>query len=110
LAVAALLSLSIHATAIAQTAAAESKPALAVVHRLFDAMRAGDSAGVRSAFHPAAQFATTAVRDGSPVVKIDTLDAFVRAVGTPHTEVWDERLRNEVVHVDGPLAVVWADY
>src|SRR5437879_264853 len=96
--------------ATAQASAAEGTAALAVVHRLFDAMRAGDSAGVRATFHPAAQLATTAMKNGVPLVQIDTIDAFVRAVGTPHTEIWDERLRNEVVHVDGPLAVVWADY
>jgi hypothetical protein len=44
------------------------------------------------------------------VVRIDSLESFLRAVGTPHADVWDEKTRNEVVHVDGPLAVVWTDY
>ncbi len=34
----------------------------------------------------------------------------MRAVGTPHAEVWDERLRNTAVRVDGPLASVWTEY
>jgi hypothetical protein len=105
-----LLAIAIHAPAAAQANAAEGKAALAVVHSLFDAMRAGDSAGVRAAFHPKAQFATAAVKDGSPLVEFNSIEPFLRAVGTPHPEVWDERLSNVVVHVDGPLAVVWADY
>jgi hypothetical protein len=44
------------------------------------------------------------------VVRIDTVDAFVRAVGTPHAETWDEQVRNPRVELDGPLASVWADY
>jgi hypothetical protein len=73
-------------------------------------MRAGDSARVRASFHPRALLGSALVRDGTPEVRLDSLEKFVRAVGTPHAEVWDERLRDEVVHVDGPLAVVWTGY
>jgi hypothetical protein len=83
---------------------------LATVRALFDGMRAGDSAAVRAAFHPSAQLITTLVRNGTPEVRIDSLAGMVRAVGTPHPEVWDERLRDTVVHVDGPLAMVWTGY
>jgi hypothetical protein len=90
--------------------AADRAAVLGVVRALFDAMRAGDSAAVRAQFHPRAQLSTATVRQGTPVVQIDSLETFVRAVGTPHADVWDEKTRNEVVHVDGPLAVVWVDY
>jgi 2-iminobutanoate/2-iminopropanoate deaminase len=88
----------------------ERAAVLRVVQRLFDGMRAGDSAMVRSTFHPEVQLATSVVRQGNAVVEIDTLDSFIRAVGTPHTEVWDERLSNTSVLVDGTLASVWTDY
>jgi len=91
-------------------AASERAAVLAAVTSLFDGMRAGDSAKVRAAFHPNAQFVTALVRNGQPTVVVDTLDKFLQAVGTPHAEVWDERLRDTVVHVDGPLAVVWSGY
>jgi ketosteroid isomerase-like protein len=102
----------------AQAPAAHAAPAhadhaavLAVVTRLFDAMRAGDSAAVRAVFHPRAQLGSALLgRDGTPQVRLDSLAAFVKAVGTPHPEVWDERTDNEVVHVDGPLAVAWTPY
>jgi hypothetical protein len=83
---------------------------LAVVRRLFDGMRSGDSAAVRAVFHPAALLATAAVRRGTAAFEVDTVDAFVRAVGAPHAQVWDERIRSTRVEIDGPLASVWAEY
>lgn len=82
----------------------------AVVDRMFDGMRQGDSAMVRSVFHPQARLMTTAVRDGATVMREDSIDRFVRMVGTPHDEVWDERISNVKVEVDGPLAMAWMDY
>ena len=80
------------------------------VERLFDGMRAGDSTVVRAAFHPQARLQTTAVRDGQALLRTDSVGAFVRAVGTPHAEVWDERISNVEIRVDGPLATAWMDY
>ena len=90
--------------------AAERAAVLATVQGLFDAMRAGDSARVRAAFHPSARLASTLVRNGQAELNVDSVAAFARAVGTPHPEVWDERLGATTVHVDGPLAAVWAEY
>ncbi|WP_284348875.1 nuclear transport factor 2 family protein [Roseisolibacter agri] len=91
--------------------AADRAAALAVVKRLFDAMRAGDSATVRAVFHPQALLSSALVgRDGTPQVRVDSLASFVRAVGTPHAEVWDERISGEIVQVDGPMATVWTRY
>lgn len=91
--------------------AADRAAALAVVRRLFDAMRAGDSATVRAVFHPQALLSSALVgRDGTPQVRVDSLGGFIRAVGTPHAEVWDERTSGEVVQVDGPMATVWTRY
>lgn len=82
----------------------------AVVDRLFDGMRAGDSAVVRSVFHPQAGLFTTTIRDGQPLLRSDSIAAFVRAVGTPHEQVWDERISNVEIRVDDPLATAWMDY
>ena len=94
----------------AQQATADQAAVLAPLQRLFDAMRAGDSAAVRAVFHPSAFLATAVVRGGTPQVQVDTLDAFVRAVGTPHDETWDERVHGEEVRIDGSLATVWTEY
>lgn len=91
--------------------AAERDAVLAVVTRMFDAMRQGDSAMLRSVFHPEARLATAAVRNGAPVLGFEPIDRFVQAVGSkPADQVWDERLYNSIVHVDGTLATVWTDY
>lgn len=105
-----LTALALCAAPLQAQKAPEQDAILLVVKRLFDGMRAGDSAMVRSTFHPLVLLATAENRPGGPSVGIDTLDAFLLAVGSPHDSVWDERTRNEIVHQDGTLAVVWAEY
>jgi hypothetical protein len=107
---ASLALLAAMAPAAAQDPPADRAAVLAVVKRLFDGMRAGDSGAVRATFHPQALLATTVAKEGAATVRIDTVDAFVRAVGTPHAEVWDERIRKPRVELDGPLASVWVEY
>jgi hypothetical protein len=112
----ALLPVLLAAAAAASPLAAQSQAPTAeqevrqVVEKLFNGMRAGDSTAVRSTFHPLARLQTTAVRQGEPVMRTDSLDAFVRAVGTPHAEVWDERVSNLEIRTDGELATAWMDY
>lgn len=104
----ALLVLAGPTAARAQSAEAE---VLAVVHRLFDAMRQGDSAMVRPLFHARARLITALVRNGEPAVQVgESVEAFIQAIGRPRAEIWDERLSNERVFVDGTLASVWTDY
>ena len=85
---------------------------MATVRRLIDGMRAGDSTAVRAAFHPLATLASVSIREGRPELRMDPsgVDGFVRAVGTPHDEVWDERVWDVVVQVDGDLATAWVPY
>lgn len=84
---------------------------IAVVQRLFDGMRAGDSSMVRAVFDARVRLITVTERNGKTVASVETsADNFARAVGTPHAEVWDERFRNPKVEIDGALASVWVDY
>ncbi|MBL0940446.1 MAG: nuclear transport factor 2 family protein [Gemmatimonadaceae bacterium] len=84
---------------------------MAVVQKLFDGMRKGDSTMVRSVFAPNVRMITVAPRQGVMTASVTNgADSFAKAVGTPHTEVWDERIANEKVFVDGALASVWVDY
>jgi hypothetical protein len=92
-------------------AQSEEDAARAVVDRLFDAMRAGDSTAFRATLHPAARLVSATVGQSGPALEIEeSLEGFVKAVGTPHAEKWDEKIWDVEVNVDGPLAVVWADY
>jgi len=89
----------------------EEVAVMAVVDGLFDAMRAGDSAAMRATLHPSATAATAFLREGVLTLsREESLDGFVQAVGTPHDEVWDERIWDAEVKVDGPLATAWMNY
>lgn len=89
---------------------AEEAEVMKTVLQLFDGMRAGDSSMVRAAFDSNPRLVTTMARNGVPVLTTGSVDDFVKAVGTPHSEVWDERISGEIVHIDGPLATVWMRY
>jgi hypothetical protein len=106
------LGLAAPAMATAQQHDADSSrtAVMAVVKQLFDGMRKGDSAMVRSAFYSQNQLASLGARAGAPMVNFDSLAQFARAVGTPHPEMWDERTHDETVHIDGGMAAVWAPY
>ena len=89
---------------------AEEAEVMRTVIRFFDGMRAGDSSMVRSTLDSGARLMTAGVKNGVPALIAGSVDNFVRAVGTPHPEVWDERISGEIIHLDGPLAMVWMRY
>lgn len=92
-------------------AQSDSAAVLAVMTRLFEGMRKGDSAMVRSTFHPKMGTMTTAVvKQGTPTADFGDLNGFAKAVGTPHAEAYDERVYNPEVRIDGTLATIWVEY
>lgn len=103
-ALAALLA-SVPALAGAQSAAHDS--AYAVVSRLFDAMRARDTATMRGSF-----VANASMQALTPQgVRFDSIGGWIGSVGrAPAGLVLDERLANPVIQVSGDLASVWVDY
>jgi len=98
------------AAASLQAQDAERAEVMVVINRMFDGMRKGDSAMVRSTFHPSLTVASASVRNGTPVLAAGSADEFLNAVGTPHEQVWDERIWDPVVQVDGTLATAWTPY
>jgi len=94
--------------ALAQSEEMEVK---AAINQLFDGMRKGDSAMVSEVFVKEAQMqsvfldgqSNTQVREGS-------LEGFLKSIGTPHAQIWDERISFERISIDGPLASVWTPY
>lgn len=83
---------------------------LAAVHELWGGMRAADSARVRAVIHPEARAFSVSVHDGHVMLTQDAPNAFIEIIGTPHDDVYDERVSNEEVRVDGPFATYYADY
>ena len=82
----------------------------ATIDALFDGMRAGDSAAVRPLFAPGARIRSLDVDTSAPAVETRTADAFAGAVGQPRDAVWDERIWDVEVRVDGPVASAWMPY
>jgi len=92
------------------TTADDAGAVMAPIHDLFDAMRAADSSAVRAAFHPTATLRTVGTnRDGVMGVFETPLDRFVAAMTGEHP-VYDERLGEAEVRIDGDLAAVWVPY
>lgn len=82
----------------------------ATIEALFDGMRAGDSSAVRAVFHANARLHTALGSGDTTAVRSTPVDTFVAAVGRPHDNVWDERVWNIEIRVDGPLASAWVPY
>ncbi|MCF2490390.1 nuclear transport factor 2 family protein [Dyadobacter sp. CY347] len=81
------------------------------VKSLFDGMRAGDSTKVRNAFAlGAVMMSVPKDPTDSLAVKKSSIDGFVKAVGTPHPDRWDEQIYNVDISCDLPMAIVWAPY
>ena len=81
----------------------------AVVRRMFDGMRAADSALVRSVMAPGVRFASMDTRATPPGITYQPVDGWLSGVANS-AKRWDERLFDVQVRVDGGIAQVWAPY
>lgn len=101
-----------HFNGFSQGQPTEEQAITAVIERLFKGMQKGDSAMVRVAFAKELTMAT-ALRDknGNAVLHRENgMDDFLKAVGTPHKEVWNEEFWNMKISIDGDFAQAWCDY
>ena len=108
----ALLALAASARpALAQQASPETAAVKQTITTFFDGMRRGDSTLVRSTLAPGAVFHGLGDKPGQPtMLETESISGFLKAVGTPHPAVWDERVQFERVLIDANLASVWAPY
>ncbi|NOT77019.1 MAG: hypothetical protein HOP08_19015 [Cyclobacteriaceae bacterium] len=91
--------------------AQEDKKVMEPINRLFEGMKKGDSALAHSAFRPNPSFYTVFVdKTGQPAMKANALGDFLKAIGTPHKDVWNELIWSPKVEIDGNLAQVWVPY
>ena len=81
-----------------------------VVNKLFTGMRTGDSTVARSAFAKESLMQTIVNKDGKVLVRTESVDAFLKIIGTPHKGKYDERIVFTKILIDGSLANVWTDY
>jgi hypothetical protein len=95
----------------APDAAGAEQEVRAVVARMFDAMRARDTAALRTVFDSGARLVTTRMRNGAPESEVTPIGNFIQVVATAAPgQLLDERLSNTEVKVSDNLAAVWTDY
>jgi hypothetical protein len=83
---------------------------LATVQKVFDAMRTRDTALLAQAFDTTARLAGVSNR-GTPTLNLTSPAQFGAAIlRAPAGDVWNERIYEPEVKVDGPVAQVWAYY
>lgn len=97
--------------ASAQSAADERTAVRQVIEKLFDGMRAGDSAAMRPLFHPGARLQTTYTdKEGQPKLVEGSIDRWLEGVAKPKDQVYDEKIWSYDIQVDQNLATVWTEY
>ncbi|GHB55852.1 nuclear transport factor 2 family protein [Persicitalea jodogahamensis] len=83
----------------------------AIVDQLFVGMKTGDSSLVAKSFTADATLQSVSIAaDGKVKTSKNGIAGFIKAIGTPHQEMWDERIYDLKTQVDGPVATVWAPY
>jgi hypothetical protein len=84
---------------------------LATVQKVFTAMRTRDTALLRQAFDTSARLAGVSTRNGPATVRLTAPMAFGSAIASaPAGDVWNERIWDPEVRIDGDVAQVWAYY
>lgn len=83
----------------------------AAVNRLFDGMKKSDTTLIRSAFASEGILQTVVKNsEGKTRVITEPLDSFLVSIARPHTGIYDERMRFDVIKIDGDLAIAWTPY
>lgn len=89
----------------------ERAAVLATAQKVFDAMRTRDTSLLRQAFDTTARLAGVSTRGGPPTVRLTTPAAFGAAIASaPAGDVWNERMWDPEVRIDGDVAQVWGYY
>lgn len=94
------------------TAQSDEQKVINVVKKMFDSMRASDSTGLRSVFHPEVSLLRTFNdREGNPALVTDgNIGAFIKQVGNAPQGALDEKIWSYDVRIDQNLATVWTDF
>ena len=111
LALSALLLTTMIVPLAAQDPATSEQEVRQTVTRLFDAMRARDTAALRAVFDSNARLVTTFNRNGIPVTDATPANDFIRVVATAAPgQLLDERISDTEIDVEDNLASVWTKY
>jgi hypothetical protein len=92
--------------------ASEEKAIDELINHLFKSMAKGDSASLHTAFIKGATLVSVyRDKNNEPVIKRDeSIQPWLKAIGTPHPEPYYEEIWNMKILVDGDFASAWCDY
>jgi len=82
----------------------------AAVNLLFTGMIQSDAAKIRSSFTDSAILQSIVEKDGKTRTRTESVEEFAKSISKLEKGVADERIRFDVIKIDGPLAIVWAPY
>ena len=82
----------------------------AAVNLLFTGMIQSDAAKIRSSFTDSAILQSIVEKDGKTKTRTESIEDFAQSISKLEKGVADERIRFDVIKIDGPLAIVWAPY
>lgn len=88
----------------------QEKEVIATIEQLFEGMRKGDSTLVGKIFAPEARLLTIVAKEGEIDLHESSIEKFIQAIGTPHEELWDERISSYEIRMDDRLATAWTPY
>ncbi|HEX4682803.1 MAG TPA: nuclear transport factor 2 family protein [Gemmatimonadaceae bacterium] len=84
---------------------------IATVQKVFDAMRTRDTSLLSQAFDTSARLVGVGNRGGAPTMTLTAPSRFGASIaGAPAGDVWNERIYDPEVRIDGTVAQVWAYY
>lgn len=82
-----------------------------VITQLFDGMRTSDSNLVKNVFHTEATLQTVFTnKTDETKLHEEQISEFIKAVGTPHDGIWNEKITQTNIQIDGNLAHAWTTY
>ena len=88
----------------------DQKAVLTAIETLFNALKADDTAGMRSVMHPQGRIVQTGPRDGAPFARVNALNDFLTSIGNAKGRGLEERIYNPEIRIDDNLAVAWVYY
>ena len=95
---------------LAQTQDADRGAVLGVLNSFTAALLKKDSAGMASQLDTVSRFTLLRPSPNGTRVWVVTGAEFIGLTTKPDGPAYDEPIRNPVVHIDGDLATVWAEY
>jgi len=88
----------------------DQKAALAVIERMFAALKADDTAAMRATMHPSGRIIQTGTREGAPFARVNTLNDFLASIGSAKGRGLEERIYTPEIRIDDNLATAWVYY